>query len=125
LFSSLQVTYITKADLLGGLLANLEGTTVGDNLDVGTIGLSLAFSTKLLVILNRVLSETPVLRDENLLGAGEFVLATTETFDDMNEHRGLGSHRDKDLVNVNTGDLTIGLTEGTSHTGLETIGTST
>jgi hypothetical protein len=35
-----------------------------------------------------------------------------------------GADGQNDLANVHTGDETLGLTEGTTHTGLQTIGTS-
>jgi hypothetical protein len=35
-----------------------------------------------------------------------------------------GADGQEDLANVHTGDETLGLTEGTTHTGLKTIGTS-
>jgi len=103
----------------------LEWAAMIDDLHVGTVRDSATFRTKTLVLLGRVRRETPVLGDEDLLSSREFVLATTKALNDMRQHGRLGTHRDQDLINRNASNLTVGLTEGTSHTRLETIGTGT
>jgi len=119
---SCYVVFSVRQSLLSvlGSEGELEGATLRDDLDVGAIRASAALSAEALVLLDRVGREAPVLGHEDLLGAGEFVLAAAEALNDVGKHGGLGAARDEDLVDVHTGDLTIRLTEGTSHTSLET-----
>ena len=68
--------------------------------------------------------ETEFTGDENLLTAGELETSSVHGFIGVFNELGLGSHGDEDLVDRNTGSLDVGLTEGTSHTLLESISTS-
>jgi len=68
--------------------------------------------------------ETEFTGDENLLTAGELETSSVHGFIGVFNELGLGSHGDEDLVDCNTGGLDVGLTEGTSHTLLESISTS-
>lgn len=93
---------------------------VGVDLDVGAIGGGLALSAELLVLLDGVGGEAPVLGDEDLLGAGEFVLAAAEALNGVGDVGGLGADGDEDLVDLHASDTADGLTEGTAHARLET-----
>jgi hypothetical protein len=95
-----------------------------DELDVATIGEELAFSTSGDIVFTGQGSETPLLGDDDLLLTGELVLAASQGFDDGGLVRILGTDREDDLTNVDTSDQTVGLTESTTHTSLQSIGTS-
>lgn len=82
-------------------------------------------SLELLVLRVGVWRESPVTRNKDLLGSRELVLATTETLDGVLNRGGLSSNGQEDLVDLNTGDQTLRLTEGVTHTSLESIGSST
>ena len=84
-----------------------------------------ARSLVLQVILLGELSEAPVLADVDLLSAGELELGSSQS---LNGDGGLvlsGSDRHQHLTDVNASSNHHGLTEGTSHTGLESIRTGT
>lgn len=68
--------------------------------------------------------ETPVLADVDLLSAGKLELGSSEG---LNSDGGLvvpGSDGHEHLTNIHSSGDHHGLTESTSHTGLESIGTS-
>lgn len=92
-------------------------------LDVGTVLLELALLAQLDVLLAADGSEAPVLGDNDLLATGELVHGTAQSLDGGGTVGVTGADGQNDLANVHTGDGTVGLTEGTTHTGLETIGT--
>merc|ERR1719416_140094 len=94
-------------------------------LDVHTVRDETALRLVLLVVTTRELGEAPVVGDVDLLTSREFELGTTQSLDGMLLLVILASHGDQHLSDVDTSDLTVGLTERTSHTGLEPIGTST
>lgn len=94
-----------------------------EELDVGTILLELALLAELNVLLAADGGEAPVLGDDDLLTAGELVHGTAESLDGGGAVGVTGADGQNDLANVHTGNGTLGLTEGTTHTGLQTIGT--
>jgi hypothetical protein len=95
-----------------------------EELDVGTILLELALLAELDVVLAADGSETPVLGDDDLLATRELVHGAAESLDGGGAVGVTGADGQDDLADVDTGDLTLGLSESTTHTGLETIGTS-
>ena len=117
---------------------------VAEELDVGTVDLDAAGSLLLEVLLAAEGGEAPVLGDNDLLATGELVLRTAEglkgesavwkvicqhfatiTLSGSVQLTGVTSaERHQDLADVDTGDSTVGLTPGTTHTGLQSIGTS-
>lgn len=108
-----------------GLNAQLgEGSVVGDDLDVGTVGSELAFFLKSGVFSLVKLGETPLAGDDDLLSTGELEFTSSESFNSMGNVLFSKSDGVEDLVDLNSGDFTGGFTEGTSHTSLESIGTS-
>lgn len=95
-----------------------------EELNVGTVLEELALLAELDVLLAADGSETPVLGDNDLLATGELVLRAAEGLESGSTVGVTGADGQNDLANVHTGDETLGLTEGTTHTGLQTIGTS-
>jgi len=61
----------------------------------------------------------------DLLTSWEFELGTTESLNGAVNLILFAADGDQDLADIDTSALTVGLTEGTTHTGLEPIGTST
>ena len=98
---------------------------MGKELDVSTILLDLTSLTLGDVVLSVEVSETPLLRDNDLLLTRELVTRSSKSLDDNVLVVISGTDRDKNLANVDTGGKTLGLTPGTSHTLLQSIGTGT
>jgi len=95
-----------------------------EELDVGTIDLDGTGVTLVEVLLTTERGETPVLGDNDLLATWELVLRSSESLNSSSPAGVLGSDRQKDLANVYTGNSSVWLTPGTTHTGLQSIGTS-
>lgn len=102
----------------------LQRTLLGQELDVSTVVLDLTVLLLGDVLLSVQGSETPLLRDNDLLLTGELVSGSSQTLNDDGLVRVLGSDGHKNLTNVDSGSQTVGLTPGTSHTLLQSIGTS-
>lgn len=116
---------VVKGSLGKTLEVILEGTVVVDVLDVASVRDDATSLTGSLVLGAGELGEAPLVRDEELLATGELVLATTEGLNDDGLVGVLGTDGNQGLTNGDTGNGTIRLTESTSHTSLQTIGTST
>lgn len=115
---------------------------VAEELNVGTVDLDASSSLALEVVLAAERGEAPVLGDNDLLAAGELVLRAAEGLKGKMtvcllvsdtarvagkwiQHTGITSaDAHNDLADVDTGDSAVGLAEGTTHTGLQSIGTS-
>ena len=69
--------------------------------------------------------EAPLLGDDNLLATRELVASAAESLHDNVGVVVPGSDGENDLANVDTGHSAVGLTPCTTHTGLESIGSST
>jgi len=109
-----------------GLLEVLgEGTLLVEVLDVAAIGLETASGTLGDVVLAGELGETPLLGDNDLLATGELELGAAEGLNDHSLVRVLATDREDDLADIDTGSSAVGLTVGTTHTGLKTISTGT
>lgn len=117
----------TVESLENGILLQLQDKRSLSVLDltVGTVRNNKAGRLELLVLRMSVGSESPVARDQDLLASGELVLATTKTLDGVLDGGSLRSHGQEDLVDLDTADQTIRLSECVTHTGLESIGSST
>lgn len=94
-------------------------------LDTASVRNQATFILVLLVLVAVVLGEAPLLRDEDLLTTGELELGTTQSLDDLGLETVAGAHRHDRLANVNAGNGSLGLTEGTTHSSLESIGSGT
>merc|ERR1712166_940642 len=94
-------------------------------LNANAIVQNAAGATSLNELSLRDVGKTPHARGVDLLATSNLVLGTTKGFESMLAHVLTATDRAQNLTDVDTSDGTIGLTEGTTHTGLETIGTST
>ena len=70
------------------------------------------------------LGEAPLVRDDDFLSSREFVLSSSEGFYglfdvSLSEPNGI-----KDGTDFDSGDFSVGFSESSSHTGLESISTS-
>jgi len=98
-------------------------TVVAEELDVGTVDLDTAGGLALQVLVTAKRGEAPVLGDNDLLATRELVLRTAESLESKVTVRVTGADAHENLANVDTGDSTVGLAKGTTHTGLQSIGT--
>jgi hypothetical protein len=99
-----------------------EGSLGAEDLAVSSVLLDLALLLELQVLSAVDTSETPSAGDVDLLTSGELELGTTEALNGVRNVLLEGADGHEDLSDVNTGDQAVGLSEGTTHTGLETIG---
>lgn len=97
---------------------------VAEELNVSTVDLDTAGSLALEIVLAAERSETPVLGDDDLLSAGELVLGSSESLKSQSTVRVTSADAHDDLTNVDTGNSAVGLAPGTTHTSLQSIGTS-
>lgn len=95
---------------------------VAEELDVGTVDLDTALLAELDVLLAAERSETPVLGDDDLLATRELVHGAAESLDGGRTVGITSADGQEDLANVHTSHGAVRLTEGTTHTGLQTIG---
>jgi hypothetical protein len=98
-----------------------EGTVVGDDLDVGAVLLQFTFALKGSVLSLGKLGEAPLVGDGDLLSAGEFEFTSSEGFNSVLGVLVGDSDGVEDLMDLDSASFTLGLTEGTSHTGLKSI----
>ena len=91
------------------------------DLAVATIRNNLSFSLELLEVRSVHASESPLARNDNLLATRELVLGTAKSLKNVLLDVVFRADREKNLTNVHTSSKTLWLTEGTTHTGLETI----
>ena len=92
-------------------------------LDVAAVLAELALLAQTNVLLAANRGEAPVLGDNDLLATGELVHGAAESLDGGRAVGVTGTDRQDDLANVHPGDRVVGLAKGTTHTGLQTIGT--
>jgi len=102
----------------------LNAALVPQELNVGAINQDTTLLLELDVFISSEWCETPILADNNLLTTGELVHGSSECFDSGSTVGISGSDRQENLANVDTGDSAVGLTPSTSHTSLQSIGTS-
>ncbi|GET85701.1 60S ribosomal protein L10, putative [Leishmania tarentolae] len=94
-----------------------------DHLAVGAALLQLAGITERLVLGAEDVGESPVLGHDDDLAARELHLGAAQGLEGLRHVRLLGAHGQQDLTNADTGAHAVRLTEGTTHTRLQTIGT--
>lgn len=97
---------------------------VAEELDVSTVDLDLSGLALLDVLLALEGGEAPVLGDDDLLATGELVLASPQSLKGSGAVRVPRPDGHEDLANVDTSDKPVGLTESSTHTRLQSIGTS-
>jgi hypothetical protein len=98
---------------------------VAQELNVGAINQDLALSLLLHVLLAAERREAPVLGDNDLLAARELVLRAAESLESGGTVGITSSDTQDDLTNVDTGNSSVGLAPSTTHSSLQSIGTST
>jgi len=101
-----------------------EVTPVAEELYVSTIGQELSGHPLLDVLLSPERRETPLLADNDLLATRELVLRAAEGLDGGGAVCVTSADGEENLTNVDTGYGTVGLSPGTTHTSLQSIGTS-
>lgn len=102
--------------------ASDEGALGVENLAVSSVLLDASSLLELQVLGTLDTGEAPNTGDVDLLTSRELELGTTESFDSVGDVLLEGTDGHEDLADVDTGDEAVRLTEGTTHTGLETIG---
>jgi hypothetical protein len=95
----------------------------GQELNVSTVNLDLARVLLVHVLLTTERGEAPVLGDDDLLATRELVLRAAESLEGDSSVGITSADTQDDLANVDTGNGTVGLTPGTTHTSLQSIGT--
>lgn len=113
----------------GGLVEGFEsggaqGAVVGLDLDVSAGVLELALVLQLLEIDLGHLSESPHGAEDDLLLARELELGAAQSLSNIGLLGLAGADAHQGLANADTGHNTLGLTEGTTHTSLESISSS-
>jgi len=97
----------------------------GDVLHTTAIGNQTLLSHHVIEVSGIELCEAILLGDVDLLASGELELGSAESLDDVLLVGGLGTHRHDHLTNAHTGNGALGLTESTTHSSLEPIGSGT
>lgn len=103
----------------------VQVTFLGHELDVSTVVLDLTVSLLSSVVVSVKRSETPLLRDYDLLLTWELVSGSSQTLNDNVLVGVLGSDGQENLTNIDSGSQTVRLTPSTSHTLLQSISTGT
>jgi len=103
----------------------LDAAFVPQELNVGTINQNSSFLLQLNVFVTLEWCEAPVLTDDDLLSAGEFVHRSSQGLDGGGAVAVSSSDGEKNLTNIDTSDGSVGLAPCTPHTSLQSIGTST
>ena len=94
----------------------------GGELTVGSVWNNLSLLLEGDVLLAGEARESVLLGDVDLLSSWELELGTAEGLDDVVGVDVLATDGDEDLSNLDTGDVSDWLSEGSSHSGLESIG---
>jgi len=94
-------------------------------LHVDTVRDKLTLFFEFFIFASEHFGETPFLREHNTLLSREFILSSSEGFHGVLKVGLSGSNGVEGLSNLDTGAFLVGLTESTSHTTLQTIGTGT
>jgi len=102
----------------------LQAATVAQELNVGTVHLDTTSRFLLQVLVTTEGSEAPVLGDDDLLPARELVLGSSKSLKSVATVRVTSAHAHDDLTNVDAGHGSVGLAPGTTHSSLQSIGTS-
>ena len=101
-----------------------KGTVVADDLNVDSVGDDLTLLLESVVVSLDQVGESVLSRDEDLLSAGELELGSSQGLLGVGHVFGVGSHGHEHLTDVDSCGLAESLTEGTSHTLLESISSS-
>lgn len=107
----------------GGVSVAAETAVLAHVTDGSAVGDDLAGLLLLLELLGSEAGEPVLGGDEDPLLPGEFHLGATEGLEHVGAVAHLGADAEDDLADVHTGHHPSGLTERTTHTGLQTIRT--
>jgi len=116
---------LNLVELLVSVHPGLKRSMVGVILDADTVRGQVQRFAHLIVLLTWPAGEAPLARDEQFLTTRELELGSPERLDDMGLVLILATHTDHGLTDVHTSHQTLGLAEGSSHSGLEPIGSGT
>ena len=98
---------------------------VADDLHVDSIGDDLSFLLEFVELALVVLGESELLGDENLLSSSELKFGSSEGFEGMVDVLGLNSDGHENGSNVDSSSFAQWLSKSSSHSSLESIGSST
>jgi len=98
-----------------------EGSLVADHLDVGAVVDEGSLSGALEVVEAGELGESPLVRHDDPLTAGEFVLGPSEGLEGLLDVGLSDPHGVEDGSDFDSRGLSVGLSEGASHAGLQSI----
>lgn len=101
------------------LLPGVEGPVFRPILHVAAVVREPSLSLQVLVDVPVVLGETPLLRNVDLLAAGELELSTTQRLDHLRLVTVTRADAHDRLADVNTGHRALRFAEGASHSGLK------
>jgi len=105
------------------VVESLERATGGECLHADTVSHELSGPSELDEVRVDVLGESVLSGDEDHLTSSELELGSSESFLGSWDVLWGGSDGDQDGSDVDTGALTVGLTESVTHTGLKSIST--
>jgi len=115
---------VGKTPCLASIVEAVKRTVLGDTLHGWTtVRKNKTVILELGKLLRSVRSETKLAGHVDCLTARELHLCTTEGLDKVLLVGSLGADGEDDLTNINASNHTSGLTECTTHTSLQTIGT--
>ncbi len=97
---------------------------VGEGLDTDAVTLDLAFFLETVEVGHNMVSEAELTGHEHSLATGELELGAFEGHFSVLDVLGLDSHGHEDGADGDAGSLDVRLTEGATHTLLESISTS-
>ena len=102
-----------------------HSTLVPQELNICTVDLDAAFLSQFDILLTSERCEAPVLADDDLLAAGELIHGAAECLDGGRAVDITCANAQEDLADVHAGDDAVRLAQGSSHTGLQSIGSGT
>ena len=109
--------------LLGGLdLRKLQRTSSVHDLHSSSVRNQLVGNAKSLILCAREASESKVVRHENFLTAGKFVLGAAQRLHSVGLVDVLGAHAHQNLANSHTSASSGGLSPRLTHSSLQSIG---
>ena len=90
-----------------------------------TVRLKATLGQEVLEIFTVELGEAPLAGNKDLLTSRVLELGTSESLNDLLLVTVVGPHRHDGLTDLDTGNCALGFTKGTTHSGLQSISTST
>lgn len=103
---------------------SFERSVALNNFNINTVINDFSFFLKLVEFTLVILSEAKLLADSDGLSARELHLSSSECFLSMTKILWINSDGNQDGSNVDSSTFSNGFSKGTSHTSLESIGSS-